>query len=257
MLTVISPAKKLEARTLPAGLTPTIPDFRTEATELAAVARKLSVKDLRKLMDISEPLAKLNKERFANFAADPAPDAVTAAAFLFAGDTYTGFDAKSLDKDALQWAQRHLRILSGLYGLLRPLDQIQPYRLEMGSRLATKRGRDLYTFWGDSIAQSLNATAAESGAKALINCASTEYFSAVDQKALTLRIITPVFLENRDGEAKIVSFWAKKARGAMARFIAEHQLTDPKTIKDFTSGGYAYAPKLSDADRWVFIRDAA
>ncbi|MGB8812925.1 MAG: peroxide stress protein YaaA [Paracoccaceae bacterium] len=256
MLTVISPAKRLDAvpRVLPDGLTATDPDFLAEAGELACIARGLSIGDLRRLMDISEPLARLNAERFAAFS--DAPDTAVPAALLFAGDTYAGLEAKTLDADAWRWAQGHLRILSGLYGLLRPTDRIQPYRLEMGSRLSNPRGADLYGFWGGQIAHSLNETAKQSQAKTLINCASVEYFSAVDRTALTLPVITPVFLEDRAGEAKIVSFWAKKARGAMARFIAENRLTDPEAIKGFAAGGYRFNANLTTADRWVFLREA-
>jgi cytoplasmic iron level regulating protein YaaA (DUF328/UPF0246 family) len=178
------------------------------------------------------------------------------AALAFAGDTYQGLEAGSLDADEMAFAQEHLRILSGLYGVLRPLDAIQPYRLEMGSRLKTGRGSSLYDYWGDRIAQALNAQAEALGTDVLINCASQEYFGAVDLNALKPRVITPVFLEEKNGEAKIVSFYAKKARGAMARFIIQHRLTSPEGLRDFDSGGYAYRPDLSDGDRWVFLRDA-
>ena len=161
-----------------------------------------------------------------------------------------------MSADALRWAQRHLRILSGLYGLLRPCDAIQPYRLEMGSRLANPKGADLYAFWGDRLAKALNLQAAEVGAKTLINCASAEYFGAVDRKRLKLQVINPVFLEDRAGDAKIISFWAKKARGAMARFIADHQLTDPADIRGFEAGGYRFDAGRSSADAWVFLRPA-
>ena len=159
-----------------------------------------------------------------------------------------------MDVDALRWAQRHLRILSGLYGLLRPLDAIRPHRLEMGSRLATPRGATLYDFWGDRVALALNAAAEETGSTVLINCASVEYFTAANHDALRLRVVTPTFLEERGGEQKIVSFWAKKARGAMARFISEHRLTDPSEILAFTAGGYVHEPDLSEPDRPVFLR---
>jgi uncharacterized protein len=258
MLTVISPAKRLDLTpaALPGDLEATPPIFPKEAASLARTARGLSVADLRGLMDISEDLARLNKARFAAFSPDPAADAVKPAALAFAGDTYAGLEAATLDEDALRWAQGHLRILSGLYGLLRPLDLIQPYRLEMGSKLATRRGATLYDYWGNQISKALNAAAAEVGATALVNCASAEYFGAVAPKALRLRVITPVFLEERDGQAKIVSFFAKKARGAMARFIVENRLTDPEDINTFTAGGYAYCPERSEGDRRVFLRAA-
>jgi cytoplasmic iron level regulating protein YaaA (DUF328/UPF0246 family) len=150
-----------------------------------------------------------------------------------------------------------LRILSGLYGALRPLDGIQPYRLEMGSRLKNPRGKNLYAFWGDRIAKQLNEDAAEAGTDTLINCASQEYFGAVDLDALTLRVITPVFMEMKNGQPKIVSFYAKKARGSMARFIIENRLSDPEAIKDFDTGGYAFNADLTEGDNWVFLRDQA
>lgn len=259
MLTVISPAKRLaEPPPLPpSGLQPTEPAFATDAARLARIARGLSIDELRALMEISEPLAQLNAARFRAFRARPAPEALHPAAFLFAGDTYVGLEAKTLDPDALRWAQDHLRILSGLYGLLRPLDAIQPYRLEMGSRLANPKGDTLYAFWGRRLARALNDQAAAIGTDTLVNCASQEYFAAVDRKALKLRVITPTFLEEKGGEAKIVSFFAKQARGAMARFLAEHRLTDPAEILRFDAGGYRHRPDLSGPDQPVFVRPAA
>ena len=255
MLTVISPAKRLNQTPvmLADGLAATAPAFATDALRLARIARKLSVDQLCGLMDISPALGTLNRDRFKAFAAD-APG--QPAAFMFDGDTYAGLETRAMQADTLHWAQRHLRILSGLYGLLRPLDSIQPYRLEMGSRLENPRGSDLYAYWGDRIARALNDQAAATGAVALINCASAEYFGAVAVKRLKLPVITPVFLEKRGNEAKIISFWAKKARGAMARHIAMHQLTDPADLRGFTSGGYAHCPDLSEPGRMVFLRAA-
>lgn len=255
MLTVISPAKRLNETPvdLPAGLTATLPDFATDAMRLARIARALSVDQLCRLMDISMPLGVLNRDRFKAFVASGPGQP---AAFLFDGDTYAGLQARMMAPDTLLWAQDHLRILSGLYGLLRPLDAIQPYRLEMGSRLENPKGGDLYAYWGDTIARALNVKAAETGAVALINCASAEYFGAVAVKRLNLPVITPVFLEERGNEAKIVSFWAKKARGAMARHIAMHHLTDPADLRGFTAGGYAHRPDLSQPERMVFLRKA-
>ncbi len=257
MLTVISPAKRLdeEPRTLPPGLVATEPVFAAEAARLARIARGLSIQDLRRLMGISEPLARLNAERFAAFSARPDPGAAKPAAFCFDGDTYAGLEARTLDPDALIWAQDRLRILSGLYGILRPLDLIQPYRLEMGSRLANPKGADLYAWWGDRISRRLNAAAKEAGTDVLVNCASQEYFGAVQAKTLKLRVITPVFLEGRGSEAKVISFFAKKARGAMARHIAEHRLTDPADLCGFDAGGYRFAADRSSGDRLVFLRD--
>ncbi|MFD1913109.1 peroxide stress protein YaaA [Halodurantibacterium flavum] len=254
MLVVISPAKRLDWSEPPA-VEATDPAFPAEAQELAGVARGLDLGGLRKLMHISEDLARLNRDRFASFQAAPLPDDTRPAAFAFAGDTYAGLEARTLGADALRWAQDHLRILSGLYGLLRPLDRIQPYRLEMGSRLRNRRGATLYDFWGDRLAKALSAAAAEAGAGVIVNCASVEYFSAVLPGALDRPVITPAFMELRAGVPKIVSFYAKKARGAMARFIVENRLTDPAALAEFDSGGYHHAPDLSTPDRPVFLRE--
>ena len=250
MLVVVSPAKKMDMSPVE-GVTPTRPAFRAEAEDLAQVARGLDVGDLQKLMKISENLAKLNADRFADFGTmEEKP-----AALAFAGDTYQGLEAGSLDAEEMAWAQDHFRILSGLYGLLRPLDPIEPYRLAMGSRLATDRGRTLYHYWGDRISEALNAQAREIGTETLINCASQEYFGAVDRAALDLRVITPVFMEEKAGTPKVVSFYAKKARGAMARFVIQHRLTDPAALKDFDTGGYRYNAEMSEGDSMVFLRD--
>ncbi len=256
MLTIISPAKKLDLSPvpLPGGMQATVPAFLADASALVRVARKLSVADLQALMDISGPLARLNRDRFMAF--DKVPDVVKPAAMMFAGDTYAGLEAATFSNDALRYAQGSLRILSGLYGLLRPLDAIQPYRLEMGSRLATRRGANLYDWWGSKISKALNAAAAEVATDILVNCASIEYFGAVQSKALKLRVITPVFLEDRVGGAKTISFLAKRARGAMARFVMDHRLTDPRDLRDFTTGGYAFDAGQSAGDRMVFVNRA-
>jgi uncharacterized protein len=258
MLTVISPAKRLDLgdAPLPDGIEPTQPAFAADAARLARIVRGLSVDDLRRLMDISDALATLNRDRFRAFARAPMPEQLRPAALMFAGDTYVGLEARTLSADSLRWAQGHLRILSGLYGVLRPLDLIQPYRLEMGSRLATPKGADLYAFWGKLIAKALKADAEAAGTETLVNCASQEYFGAVDLRALKLRVVTPVFLEAKGDEAKIVSFFAKQARGAMARFIAENHLTDPAALRDFDTGGYRFQPGQSDGERMVFLREA-
>lgn len=253
MLVVISPAKSLDMD--PVAITPTEPAFQPDALRLAKTARNLSLRDLKGLMGISDDLARLNRSRFQAFAASPAPEAVKPAALAFNGDTYQGLEAKTLSTDDLAWAQEHLRILSGLYGLLRPLDAIQPYRLEMGSRLKTRRGNSLYAYWGDTIAKALNAQAAALGTDTLINCASQEYFGAADRKALKQRVITPTFMEIKDNKPRIVSFFAKRARGAMARFVVENRLTEADAIKGFDTGGYAYDADLSEGNRWVFLRD--
>ena len=254
MLVCISPAKKLDWSEAPRSDV-TTPDFSADALKLAKTAQDLSVPQLQKLMSISENLARLNHERFVAFAEEPADDSLRPAALAFAGDTYQGLEAASFSEDDMRWAQDHLRILSGLYGILRPLDQIQAYRLEMGSRLKTDRGGSLYAYWGQELSKALNAQAETTGAQALVNCASHEYFGAVDASALNLPIITPQFLELKDGQAKIISFYAKKARGAMARFIVQNRLSDPAQIMDFDLGGYAYQPEQSTAEKPVFLRD--
>ena len=257
MLTVISPAKKLDERPrlLPEEAL-SEPVFSTEAMALVSAARALSVTEMQGLMGLSEALGRLNRDRFRAYRRKPAAGAAFPAIHCFAGDTYQGLGAATLGADALRWVDGHLRILSGLYGVLRPFDAIQPYRLEMGSRLATARGADLYDFWGDKIAKALNKAAVEAGTKVLVNCASVEYFTAVRRKTLKLHIIAPVFLEQTASEAKIVSFFAKRARGAMARFISEHRLTDPSDLRGFATGGYAWQAGLSAPDRPVFTRRA-
>ena len=253
MLVVVSPAKSLDMD--PVDVPATAPDFQDDAVRLSKTAKNLSLKDLKGLMGISDDLARLNRDRFKAFAAEPTSDATKPAALAFNGDTYQGLEAKTLTEDDLAWAQDHLRILSGLYGLLRPLDAIQPYRLEMGSRLKTRRGKTLYDYWGDTIAKALNAQGETVGTDTLINCASQEYFDAADRKALKLRVITPVFMEVKDDKPRIVSFFAKRARGAMARFVVENRITEADGIKGFATGGYAYDPDLSEGDKWVFLRD--
>jgi len=250
MITVISPAKKLEFEGAQLKIDATEPDFKADAYSLSRTARRLSVAKLRKLMSISEPLAKLNQTRFKAFEESPTPEQVKPAALAFAGDTYTGLQADTFSADDLTYAQDHLRILSGLYGVLRPMDNIQPYRLEMGSRLATRRGKTLYQYWGVRLAEALN----ETGEEVLLNCASVEYFSAVKLEALKMRVVTPVFMEERDGETKIVSFFAKKARGMMARYVMQNRIEDIDRIKGFDLGGYAFQPDQSDDERLVFSR---
>lgn len=253
MLVVISPAKRLNWD--PVEGPTTEPEFQEDAVRLAKTARNLTLTELRKLMDLSPDLAKLNRARFKAFEEIPGIEVTRPAVHAFAGDTYVGLDAASLEQDEMNWAQDHLRILSGLYGVLRPLDAMQPYRLEMGSRLKTRRGKSLYDYWRQAPAKALRAQAGDIKADTLVNCASQEYFGAVDLSALKLRVITPVFMEDRNGTAKIVSFFAKKARGSMARYIIHNRLQDAEGLKDFDYGGYRYQPDMSEGDRWVFLRD--
>ena len=252
MLVVVSPAKKLDWTERDQEMTS--PAFQDDAIRLAEVARQLSVQELMKLMHISEDLARLNDTRFRDFADDPKTEDLRPAALAFAGDTYQGLEAASLEPEEMAWAQDHFRILSGLYGLLRPLDALQPYRLEMGSRLKTPRGKNLYEYWGSQISDALNAQAAAVGAEVLVNCASQEYFGAVDLKALKLKVVTPVFMEDKNGTPKIVSFYAKRARGAMARYVIQHRITDVAALQDFDSGGYVFQPQLSEPMKPVFLR---
>lgn len=252
MLTVLSPAKKLNFDPLADGHAHSYPDFQDDANTLAKVARKLSVMDLRNLMKISEDLAVLNKDRFAAFA--PASDERNSkqAAFAFAGDTYTGLQSDSFDPGDVEYAQNHLRILSGLYGVLKPLDRIQPYRLEMGSRLKNKAGSNLYAYWGDRVGAVLDRCA--NGV--VVNCASNEYFKATGKNMIS-RVITPAFKEERADGLKMIGFFAKKARGSMARFMVQNRIEDPEGLKDFDIDGYKFQPKLSGENNWVFVRKAS
>jgi len=252
MLVVISPAKRLDWEVDRGAVTQ--PEFHADANRLAAHARQLSLTQLKDMMHLSDDLARLNRDRFRDFAPEPTEANSKPAALAFAGDTYMGLEAGTLEPEDMDWAQDHLRILSGLYGVLRPRDAIQPYRLEMGSRLKTRRGANLYDYWGKTIASALNAQGAEVGADTLINCASQEYFGAVDLKTLKLRLVTPQFMEMKNGKAKIVSFFAKKARGAMARYVVQNRLREPADILAFDTGGYAHAPEMSEPDRPVFLR---
>ena len=255
MLVAISPAKRLDWTERDVAVTQ--PDFQDDAIRLAKTARNLTLGELKKLMSLSDDLAKLNRDRFRAFADEPSAEVTRPAALAFAGDTYLGLEAASLDQDELAWAQDHLRILSGLYGVLRPLDAIQAYRLEMGSRLKTRRGKNLYDYWRDQLSKSLNAQGEITGSQILVNCASQEYFGAVAPKALKLKLITPAFMEDKNGTPKVVSFFAKRARGAMARYIIQNRLNDPKGLLDFDSGGYAYRAELSTPDKPVFVRPYA
>lgn len=252
MLIVLSPAKRLDfsqpTSTLPAS------DRRLvdETSTLAKTAKRQTKADLRRLMKISDDLAQLNVERFKAF--DPESLDGVQAAFAFAGDVYEGLKARELDEASLNFAQDHLRILSGFYGLLRPLDRIQPYRLEMGTRLETKRGASLYDFWGDRISKQLNADAEDQADPTLVNLASQEYFGAVDAKALRLSVVTPQFREEKNGESRIISFFAKKARGAMARYAIDQRVERAVDLKAFDRDGYRFNKTASTESEWIFTR---
>lgn len=252
MLIVISPAKALNFAAGPESAPLTLPRLSDQTAELAAVTRKLRAVDLKKMMSLSDSLAQLNRERFQAF--DPESEEGLQAAFAFNGDVYAGLKARSLDKKALSWAQEHLRILSGLYGLLRPLDAIQAYRLEMGVRIKTQRGASLYDFWGPRIAEALNADMAGHKDKTLVNCASEEYFGAVDRAALKAPVVSCRFLEEKDGESRIVSFYAKRARGLMARYAIDNRIERAADLRAFDVDGYRFLADQSSDETFIFSR---
>lgn len=249
---ILSPAKRLDFSEPALDAPATAHRMAEDVRSLSVTARRQTQADLRRLMGISADLAKLNQARFKAF--DPDSNEGMQAAFAFAGDVYQGLDARSLDRDGLTWAQDHLRILSGLYGLLRPLDRIQPYRLEMGTRLKTRRGSSLYDFWGDRISKALNADADGQTDPTLVNLASQEYFGAVDAKALKLPVVTIHFREEKDGESRVISFFAKKARGTMARYAIDNRLDRAEDLKAFDRDGYAFRPGPSTETDWIFTR---
>jgi cytoplasmic iron level regulating protein YaaA (DUF328/UPF0246 family) len=251
MILVLSPAKSLDFTPVE-GAEASSPAFAQDTAALARIAKRLSRADLRRLMGISEALADLNAQRFKAF--NPKTDDGLQAVFAFDGDVYDGLDARRLDTRGLDFAQAHVRILSGLYGLLRPLDRIQPYRLEMGVRLANPKGESLYDYWGAKISKALNAVGQDHADPTLVNLASLEYFGAVDRKALKLPLVSCRFLEERNGERRIISFFAKKARGLMARYAIDLGIDRAEALKDFDREGYAFHPELSTADDWVFVR---
>jgi cytoplasmic iron level regulating protein YaaA (DUF328/UPF0246 family) len=252
MLMVISPAKSLDFTAPDQVLPLTTPELKPQIAELAKVARKLTAADLRRLMHISEKLASLNHERFQHF--DPQVEDGLQAVIAFNGDVYAGLNARELDRPALEWTQDHLRILSGLYGVLRPFDALQAYRLEMGTRLKTKRGANLYDFWGETIAKTLNAAAKDHADPTLVNLASQEYFGAVDAKALKLPVVTCHFKEEKGNTLRVLGFFAKKARGRMARFAIDNRIDKAADLKGFDLDGYKFRADLSTPADWVFAR---
>lgn len=254
MLAVLSPAKRLVEGPAIADLPATQPELLGQAERLVAVARDLDEGDLIDLMGISEKLAELNVARFQDFSTPFTPDNARQAARLFAGDTYLGLRAEDLSADDLTWAQDHVAILSGLYGVVRPLDLIQPYRLEMGTKLSNPEGDDLYAFWGSRIASVLKKRLASHRDPVLVNLASKEYASAIDRDALGVEVIEPIFQDVKGGKARVLGMFAKKARGAMARWIVEHRVETREQLKAFDGEGYTFQPELSDDHRWVFQR---
>ena len=253
MLICLSPAKRLVQGPIPQ-LHPTVPALGDDAESLVRTARRLSRKKLASLMNLSPALTALNHERFRAFELPITDQHGDPAIFRFGGDTYIGFDVAALETGDLQWAQDRLAILSGLYGVLRPLDRIQPYRLEMGSRLSTRRGRDLYAFWGSRIADRINELTGDHEDRTLVNLASKEYFTAVVEARLAGPVVTPVFQDVKQGEARVLGFFAKKARGAMASWAIRNRVERPEGLQAFEGFGYAFQPALSDEATFVFQR---
>lgn len=253
MLLVISPAKTLDFET-PCDSEASYPRFRKETMELIGVLKEKSPEEIRQLMDISENLAELNVSRYNTFRAAKHPKVAKQSVYAFKGDVYIGLEAEELDNEDIMYAQEHLRILSGLYGLLRPLDVIQPYRLEMGTRLAFDDYRTLYNYWADKIAKLVNRDLKSQGDKVLINLASQEYFKAIDRKALKARIVDIEFLDFKNGKYKVISFFAKKARGMMARYIIKNRINDPEGLKQFDMEGYYFDEESSSENKLVFKR---
>ena len=255
MLAIISPAKTLDFESAVKNFPVSQPHFTDYSEKLIEVCRKLSPQDLSSLMSISDKLAGLNVARFAEWTKIHNGENSRAALFAFKGDVYTGLDADSLSEDDVVFAQSHLRMLSGLYGLLKPLDLMQPYRLEMGTKLANPKGKDLYAFWGNVITQAVQQAIDEQGDNVLINLASDEYYKSVKENQLKAKIIKPVFLDNKNGKYKVISFYAKKARGLMCRYLIQNRLTDIEQLKEFDLGGYWFDSASSTETEFVFKRD--
>lgn len=254
MLIVISPAKTLDYETPPKTKVFTTPDYLDRSQQLINRLRNYSSLDISELMKVSSKIADLNFERYEKWTKKFTPDNAKQAALAFKGDVYTGLDATTFKADDFKFAQSHLRILSGLYGLLRPLDLMQPYRLEMGTKLKTDAGKNLYEFWGSDITEGLNAQLKKIKSDILINLASNEYFKSVKTKELKAEIITPAFKEFKNGEYKMIGIYAKKARGLLSRYIIENKLSDPEDLKLFNEEGYRFNKKLSKGNNWVFTR---
>ncbi|MBF0369301.1 MAG: peroxide stress protein YaaA [Magnetococcales bacterium] len=254
MLAVISPAKKQDFSADLSQTAHTQPQLLAETRLLAEIMRRHDQESLMKLMKISAQLGALNVERFQRFSPIHTLKNAKSALFAFQGDTYVGLESRSFDEEDLAFAQAHLGILSGFYGYLRPLDLIQPHRLEMGTRLETERGGNLYAFWDHRVTEVINGMLVASSGSWLINLASTEYFKVVRGAHLQGRVLTPEFKEEKNGQLKVIGIHAKRARGAMARFMIQNRLTDPEGLQAFSEGGYRYQPELSDEARWVFAR---
>ena len=254
MLMLISPAKTLDYETPSTTYSFSIPDYLNKSYELVGVVKQKSFRDLMKLMQVSQKIAELNVERFNQWKLPFSTENAKQAVLAFKGDVYTGLDASALSENRLTYTQSHLRILSGLYGLLRPLDLMQPYRLEMGLKLTTKKGENLYQFWGEKITDALNVLLAKQDEPVLINLASNEYFKSVQKKNLDGRLITPEFKDWKNGKYKMISFFAKKARGLMVRYAIDHNIQKAEVLQNFDYDGYHFNLELSRADKWVFSR---
>lgn len=255
MLFLISPAKNLNEKD-PAPVSDyTQPDLLADAEQLMQEVRRLAPQEIAELMHVSDKIALLNAERNAAWHTPFTPENAKQAVYLFNGDVYEGLDAASLPAGAVAYLQQHLRLLSGLYGLLRPLDLMQPYRLEMGTPFANARGKNLYEFWGDTITNLINQTLKAQNSDTVVNLASQEYFKAVNPAKLNARLITPVFKDAKNGQYKIISFYAKRARGLMVRYAAEHAVKEAEALKNFDYEGYRFNAAASGENEWVFLRE--
>jgi len=254
MLFLLSPAKTLDFESPLPAVQATAPQFVAQSVNLIDTLKKKTPKQIAALMDLSESLAHLNVQRYQTWSPQFSEDNARPALLAFNGDVYEGLNAKTLKTKDLLWAQNHLAILSGLYGVLRPLDLMQPYRLEMGTALKHGKSQNLYQFWGPQIAEHLNTQLAKRKDPLIVNLASQEYFKAVDRKVLQARVIECVFQDHKNGQYKIISFFAKRARGLMARYAIEHRLTTPQALQGFSAEGYAFEPSASSDDTLVFRR---
>ena len=255
MFFVLSPAKNLNEKDPSPVSSFTLPDLLPEAEILMQELRQLAPQQIAELMHVSDKIALLNAERNAAWHTPFTPENAKQAVFMFNGDVYEGIAANTLKPEQIDYLQQHVRLLSGLYGVLRPLDLMQPYRLEMGTAFANSRGKNLYEFWGDKITDLLNQTLKQADSDVLINLASQEYFKSVNTKKLNARLITPIFKDEKNGKYKIISFYAKRARGLMVRYAAEHGITDPEMLKNFDYEGYSFNEAASNEAEWVFMRE--
>lgn len=256
---IISPAKTLDFETAPVIARHSQAEYLSKSRTLNAALKRQKWTEIAKLMSLSENLAKLNKARYENWKLPFTPDNAKQALLAFRGDVYIGLDADTMSESDFEFAQQHLRILSGLYGILKPLDLIQPYRLEMGTRLTTKQGTNLYQYWGDRLTLDLNNEAKQDAYdgedNVLINLASNEYNKVINRNKLKLDLITPIFKDQKNGKYKVISFFAKRARGLMARYIIDNRLTEAKNLKEFNVAGYYFDLEQSTKNDWVFLRD--